>query len=121
MRNLLLVSLIGISCIAPSCTRHRTIVEEGEPGDNGPQGPQGEQGEPGVSFDYVRGINGAEICDRALVIPAHVFVPSAILAFAPVESNRHPEGLTLTFWHDAQRNQDLSRGSKRWRVLCCGT
>lgn len=86
--------------------------EAGPQGPTGPQGPQGEQGVPGrdgvdgldgidglngIGFDYVRGMDGARVCNRALVINAACVIPPEILSLAPLEDPYDPDGLTLTF------------------------
>lgn len=104
MRNLLIVLLALIPAFAfmSSCKRHTRIIEihdgpAGEDGQNGQDGTDGIDGLNGLSFDYVRGMDGATICEGALVIPAQYVVPASILALAPAEDPHNPNGLTLTF------------------------
>ena len=104
MRNLLIVLLALVPAFAfmSSCKRHTRIIEirdgpAGEDGQNGQDGTDGIDGLNGLSFDYVRGMDGAVICEGALVIPAQYVVPANILALAPTEDPHDPDGLTLTF------------------------
>ena len=100
MRNLLIVLLALIPAFAlTSCKRHTRIVEihDGPAGEAGQDGIDGINGLNGLGHYYVRGMDGASVCDGALVIPAQYVVPSAILALAPAEDPYDPDGLTLTF------------------------
>lgn len=94
-----LAAIAAVLSLLPSCRHGRT----------GPVGPQGEQGQPGnpgidgidglngISFDYVRGMDGATVCNRVLITNAANILPPNILAFAPEEDPYDPDGLTLTF------------------------
>lgn len=119
MRNLLLLTFMLVPALVfTACHKHTRIIEAGEDGSsggdgaNGADGADGTNGEDGadgadgsdgidglngLGFDYVRGMDGAEICEGALIIPAQYVVPANILALAPAEDPYDPDGLTLTF------------------------
>lgn len=80
-----------------SCKRHTKIIHDGPQGEQGEQGKPGVDGLNGIGFFYTRSMDGAVVCDGALIIPARFVVPAAILALAPNEDTYDPDGLTLTF------------------------
>ena len=112
MRNLLiLMLLVFVPATFTSC-RHGRTGPQGEPGMNGNDGQDGQNGNDGqdgqdgndgidglngIGFDYVRSMDGAVICNSALIIEAQDVIPANILALAPVNAGHDLEGLTLTF------------------------
>ena len=111
MRNLLILMLLALVPASFTSCRHGRTGPAGEPGQNGigqdgtdgqdgqdgGDGANGNNGLNGMGFDYVRGMDGATICDSALVINASEIIPADILRFAPAEDTYDADGLTLTF------------------------
>lgn len=104
MRKLLIALMLLVPCMmSTSCKRHTRIIETGEQGENGQDGQDGQDGIDGIDgldglgFDYVRGMDGATVCDGVFVIDARFVVPESILQLAPAEDPYDPDGLTLTF------------------------
>lgn len=111
MRNLLVLLMLLLVPMSFTSCRHGRTGPVGEPGMNGVDGQDGQDGAngqdgqdgadglDGIGFDYVRGMEGATVCNSALVVPADLVVPANILALAPEDGGHHLEGLTLTFGH----------------------
>ena len=114
MHKLLILMLLALVSASFTSCRHGKIGKQGEPGVNGidgngvvgqdgQDGADGEDGEDGlnglngIGFDYVRGMEGAIVCNSALIVPANLVVPAHILDLAPVGGGHHLDGLTLTF------------------------
>lgn len=105
MRKLIVLMLLAlVPASFTSCRGHRghdgingTNGQDGQDGQDGIDGIDGKDGLSGIGFDYVRGMDGAQVCNTALIVPADLVLPSSILNFAPVEDPYDPDGLTLTF------------------------
>ena len=106
-RLLVLILLVLVPASFTSC-RHGRTGKQGEPGQNGigqdgqdgqdgNDGLDGSDGLNGIGFDYVRSMDGAVVCNSALIVPVNLIVPANILALAPGDGQHHLEGLTLTF------------------------
>ncbi len=96
MRKLLVLMLLAL---VPASFMSCTDGRRGHQGEPGITGQAGSDGLNGIGFDYVRAMEGAEVCNSALIVPANLVVPANILALAPSNGGRHLEGLTLTFGH----------------------
>jgi hypothetical protein len=101
-----MILLATMPFLFAACHKHTRIVDEsipgadgqdGQDGQNGRDGIDGADGLSGIGFDYVRGMDGAKVCNRAIIVNANLVLPSSILMFAPAEDPYDPDGLTLTF------------------------
>lgn len=105
MRKVMILALLALVPTSfMSCRGHRghsgadgTDGVNGQDGQEGDNGTDGIDGLNGIGFDYVRGMDGAVVCEGAMIIPARFVVPADILALAPNEDPFDPDGLTLTF------------------------
>ncbi len=102
MRKFMILMLLALIPVAlTSCHKHRghrgTDGTNGVDGQDGTDGLDGSNGLNGIGFDYVRGINGAELCESFLVIPADLVIPAEILNLAPPIDWYKLETSTLTF------------------------
>lgn len=111
MRSLLMLLMLVLVPASFTSCRHGRTGPQGEPGQNGigqdgqdgqdgadgEDGQDGQDGLNGIGFDYVRSMDGATVCNSALVVPANLVVPTNILSLAPQGDDHHLEGLTLTF------------------------
>lgn len=109
MRNLIVLLLLALVPATFTSCRHGRTGPMGPAGENGQDGQDGQDGRDGIDgidgrdglsgigFDYVRGMDGARVCNAALIVPAQHVLPDGILNFAPAEDPYDPDGLTLTF------------------------
>ena len=96
MKNTITILCALLLAFSFTSCRHGRTGPQGEPGQNG-AGIPGKDGVDAIGFDYVRGMDGAQVCGGAVVVDAAKVVPEAILALAPAEDPFDPDGLTLTF------------------------
>jgi hypothetical protein len=80
MFKFLAIALLSLTFVTASCRGHSGAA--GAAGTDGGNGQNGGDGS-GLSFSYVRGIDGANILDGVLIISASLVVPKTILDLAP--------------------------------------